>query len=365
MNVASALMKVLPFGKKDPAGLEPGAESDEAGLEPTADGGSDSKGDAPAPGEDEGENNLITRIMAWWEGQDVDEYKQLKAVADAEKEVEDADGEPALKVVAGGKDKTDQGPQAYWNPSRILVAELLWGEGEVIPGGSERTMEMVSSFGIQKETNVLNIGAGLGGAIRDIAKKFDVWVSAYEADAELAQAGVEMSIKAGLSKKAEIEHADMENLTVREEHFACAFSREALYMVKDKEKLLTSVQEGLKMDSSLLITDYVVAEGRADDPAIAKWKEVQSRPIYLWSPAEAQEMLRQLNFEVRVDQDITAQVRGDIFAGWEKFITSHERDGVPPQLQQALLETATDWAYCVEAMDSGALLVYRLVAIKK
>jgi ubiquinone/menaquinone biosynthesis C-methylase UbiE len=365
MNVASALMKVLPFGKKDTAGLEPGAESDEAGLESTPHAGSDSNGDAPAPGEDEGENNLITRVMAWWEGQDVDEYKQLKAVADAEKEVEVVDGEATLKVVAGVKDKTDQGPQAYWNPSRILVAELLWGKGEVIPGGSERTMEMVASFGLQKESNVLNIGAGLGGALRVIANKFDVWVSAYEANAQLAEAGIEMCHKAGLSKKVEIAHADMENLTIREELFDGAFSRETLYMVKDKEKLLTSMQEGLKMNSSLLITDYVVAEGRANDPTIAKWKEVQSRPIYLWSATQAQEMLRQLNFELRVEQDITSQMRADIFAGWEKFITSHERDGVPPQLQQALLETATDWAYCVEAMDSGALQVYRLVAIKK
>lgn len=362
MNVATALKRVFPFGKKDADGpaMDPEADGDDRVRD------DDRRASDDGPSAKDEDTGFPTRFMAWWEGCDVTEYQQKKENMAAEQADDDVENRPPpLSAVPSEPEKESEDPVVYWNPARIHIAELLWGEGETQPGGAERTLEMVASFGVQKESNVLNIGSGLGGALREIAKKFDVWVSGYEVDEHLAAAGIELSHKAGMAKKAEINHVDMENLTLRGELFDCGYSRETIHTVKDKEKLLSAVQMGLKMDASFLITDYVVEPGRDDDPAVARWIEAQPRPVYPWTAVEAQELLRQLNFEIRVDQNITAQLREDVFSGWEQFIAGHERKGIPSQLQLALLETATAWAHCIEALDSGALQVYRFVSIKK
>src|SRR6516164_9551183 len=72
-----------------------------------------------------------------------------------------------------------------WPTARISVAEALWGEGFLFPGGSEETVRLAKPLGVSAAASLLLIGAGSGGPPRCMATEFGVWVTGYEANAHL------------------------------------------------------------------------------------------------------------------------------------------------------------------------------------
>ncbi len=319
---------------------------------------------------------LGKRLFAWWEGCSVADISNRTIDPDNDDISEDNDGfdedeEPVLPVARSvhtedyGDDEDDgedDGP--FWNTKRIAVTEKLWGVGTTTPGGVERTLYMMVAFGLGKEVNVLNIGPGLGGDALQIAKKYDSWVTSYEQDSELAAVAIARAEQAGLSKKAQFHHTAYSEIDLRNEIFDCAFSRDVLFTVEDRDDLLMTVMESLKPQCPLLFTDYFVTEGREDDPTIRDWIEAETATVNPWSVAEAEEALRQSNFELRVVEDISETVRKDIFAGWSGFVEESEGPGIHPQLLKTVVQIAELWGRRVAALDSGALTMHRIVALK-
>lgn len=312
---------------------------------------------------------LRERLLAWWEG---------CSVADIAKNVpedgnsENADGgeeecerQPRISFAAAEEDFSDDIEDGrFWTRKRIAVTEQLWGESQINPGGVERTLEMIGAFGLGTEVNVLNIGPGLGGAARRIAGEYQGWATGYEQDPHLAAAAAARSVQAGLAEKAKMHHVKFGDIEIRANFFDCAFSRDALYIVEDRDDLLAAVQEGLKAHCPFLFTDYFVTKGREDDPAVRKWLEAEPATVYPWNVETAQETLRQTNFELRIVENISATVRSDIFAGWAGFVRGCEETGIPPQLLETVLEMAELWGHRVAAIDSGAVAAHRIVALK-
>jgi len=307
---------------------------------------------------------LGLRLRAWWEGCPVSELAPEDGPQDVAPEapVPSADlAEPAQ----GPADEADEPADGrYWTDRRIAVSQLLWGEGNATPGGTTRTMEMIGAFGVGKQVNVLNIGAGLGGAARAIAAEFDAWVTGFEQDAHLAAAAAEQSEKAGLGKRADIKHAALGDVDLRANVFDCAFSREALYAAEGREELISTIQQALKPRCPILFTDYFITEGREDDPAASRWIAAEPDEVHPWTVEQAQQMLQQSNFELRVAEDVTAAYREDIFAGWAAFVEAKEGKGIPEHLLNEVLSMDELWAGRVAALDSGAVTVQRIVALK-
>ena len=158
---------------------------------------------------------------------------------------------------------------------------------------------------------------------------------------------------------------DLTALEVRSNLYDCAFSRETFHKVADKEALMTAMQEGLKDNCPLLLTDFFVAPGAEADARTESWVRGEVDAVHPWSADEAAELLRQLNFELRVDEDMTATYRANVFAGWEAFIDAHARGGIPRRLLAPLMEAAELWSRRIDAIDHGVLSVYRLVGLKK
>lgn len=307
---------------------------------------------------------LGLRLRAWWEGCPVAEIAPVDSLDDAPVEAAVPPTDPAEHTESPAIDEGEPLDGRYWTDQRIEVAQLLWGEGNATPGGTTRTMEMIGAFGVGKKVNVLNIGAGLGGAARAIAGEFDAWVTGYEQDANLAATGAALSEKAGLAKRAVIEHAALGDADLRTNVFDCAFSREALYAVEGREELVSRIQESLKPRCPILFTDYFVAEGREDDSAVERWMASEPDEVYPWTVEQAQQLLQQSNFELRVAEDVTATYREDVFAGWAAFVEANEGRGIPDRLLKDILSMAELWAGRVAALDSGAVTVQRIIALK-
>src|SRR5215212_3515379 len=74
---------------------------------------------------------------------------------------------------------------ALWSPERMGVLDSLWGDGFVFPGGEAETLRLAKPLGLSSASSLLLLGAGAGGPCCSVAQNLGVWVSGYEANAEL------------------------------------------------------------------------------------------------------------------------------------------------------------------------------------
>src|SRR5277367_2673347 len=101
-------------------------------------------------------------LHAWWEGYYVDNPHEQGE-------------QPSQPPVTEEDKKNDK-----WSLERIKVAELIWGDGFTFPGGADHVLQMVKPMTLTSAKSMLDIGCGLGGATRAIAKTFGTWVIGME-----------------------------------------------------------------------------------------------------------------------------------------------------------------------------------------
>jgi hypothetical protein len=110
---------------------------------------------------------------------------------------------PASSLIPDAALAEDDDP--IWSSARIGVAEALWGEGFLFPGGGPEMLRLATPLGLSAASSLLLIGAGSGGPSRCIAEEFGVWVTGYEANVRLVELANERSKRAGLGRRAQVE----------------------------------------------------------------------------------------------------------------------------------------------------------------
>ena len=318
--------------------------------------------------EESGETNITLRVrfLAWWQGRNTEEVAAELGIED-----ESLKDTLAKKTVAGvaslefkAEEAAPEITDKNWPEERIKIAETIWGAGFIGPGGSEYILKLVQPFGMNSSMNVLDLGAGLGGPARAVAEDSKAWLMGMEGSDALAAAGMELSTKAGMSKKAPVNHTDFETVELRPNFFDRVFSKEVLFTVADKERLFKTILTALKNEGQFVFTDYTVRERGAESQAVKDWIAHEPVQPHLWSPDRTEAYLKHLGFDIRVVEDITKGARQRIFKGWKKFIDTHEPGSIADELAPSLVDEAEHWARRVTALDSGNIRVYRIYALK-
>src|SRR3546814_6087279 len=78
------------------------------------------------------------------------------------------------------------------------------------PGDEEYILSQVKPLALNPAHTVVDVSAGLGGATRLIAEKFDNWITGLESDREVDDQGMELTTMAGLDKREPIHYFDMD-----------------------------------------------------------------------------------------------------------------------------------------------------------
>ena len=298
---------------------------------------------------------FLLRLKSWWQGFDLHEIESANEPVSLEPEPKPKSEQPPADELARLKEP--------WQPERIAMAQAIWGEGFIMPGGIGYVTYMVKPLGLTNESVVLDIGAALGGPARLMAKAFSSWVTGLESDAGLSQEGMALSVRTGLAKKAPIEHFDTEEIPIDEAKYHCIFSKEALFRIDNKEALLPRFKKGLKPRGQLLFSDFVLSEPDASNDALKAWTAAHKPEPELWTRQGYVERLTALGFDVRVDEDITDRLRNEVLRGYSEFADNAAKADLT-QLDKAALALELEyWARCVAAIDSGVLRVCRIHCI--
>lgn len=293
------------------------------------------------------------RLKAWW--------KDYEIVL-PEKPVEPEEASPSPRPEPAVLDKPKR---KLWTVERAPAAELIWGDGFVLPGGDEYFVELVKPLGLTPAMSVLDLSAGLGGGTRALTRKFGVRANGMEASERLAGLAMEKSTMADLAKKAPVRCYDPDGLELPKGKFDCIVAREAFYGVADKENLLDAVEKALKEKGQILFTDLVVRAAKLETAAMTAWRNAEPTPTWPSSADEYAALARRLGLDMRVSEDMTEKYRGLIMVGWARFMALLKERQIAPKTMLEVVEEAELWAHRIKAFESGGLRLFRFHLLKK
>ena len=266
-----------------------------------------------------------------------------------------------LRAVMRGEDPVrapDRAAPLCWTEARIALAQQVWGEGFVGPGGEELILGLVAPLRLKRRMPVLELGAGLGGAARVMARRCGVRVTGMEWDDGLAKAGRALSGQGWQVRKTPVylfgEAPRQTPLTAFDRFFAKDF----FLTVRDKLRVLRPLAAVLKDHGELLFTEFVLAGPERRSARIEAWLAADPHGPAPWSAADYIAALTGLGLHVRVD-DVTERTAAVIRRSWAGYLATVKQTGLDPRFATVLASEAALWTRRAGLLESGELNICR------
>lgn len=245
-----------------------------------------------------------------------------------------------------------------WTGGRIALAQEVWGEGFVAPGGTGMIMDLIEPLDLKRGMTVLELGAGLGGSTRIMAGRLGAWVTGMEWDRGLAEAGMALSARAGMARTAPVYRPGGTAGRMVLKSFDRFFSMGRLFTLQDRSRLLHLIGAVLRDHGELLFTDYVLAAPQRPELAVEVWTAAEPEAPELWSAGDYVKLFSALGLHIRVD-DITERLCTAVNQSWADFHARIEQAGVDPVLAPVLANEAALWTRRAALLENGELNVCR------
>lgn len=293
---------------------------------------------------------LVGRFWRWWNGE-FDRDPQAETSATLATEAATPAGPSDPRHTKG------------WPAERIKVTEALFGEGFVTVGGSEVALSLLKTLGISKEMSVIQLGSGLGGGLRLLAKDFGAWAIGYEISPELAAAATERSEAAKLAKQAKTICRALDQIE-RKPRVDCFFAKEAFYLQGDKRALFKAIDETLKPRGAIAFTDYVLPSPGHESPLLKAWAATEKEKPHLIDVGEWTDLMTSKGYTVSVTKDITKEYMRDMVKDFEAFARRLKESGVDKTLKKWILAETERWLIRFACLERGEFKVHRFHVIK-
>ena len=143
---------------------------------------------------------------------------------------------------------------------------LRAGVEELHVRGTEATIELAELAGLREGERVVDVGSGLGGPARVLARRFGVEVVGIDLTPELVEAAEELTREAGLADRVTFTVGDAAALPFDRDAFDVAWTQHAAMNVPDKLRLYAELRRVLRPGGRLAVYDVVAAGGTPDYP---------------------------------------------------------------------------------------------------
>jgi hypothetical protein len=258
------------------------------------------------------------------------------------------------------------GPMLRWTPARIAIADELWGDGHLLPGGEEEVLRLAVPLGLSAASSVLLLGAGGGGAAQAVSGGLGAWISGHEADPALAAVAAWRLPRAGklVAKRASVALWDPQASVFRRRAFNHALALEALRGAPGHPvpvpELLLALAGALRPGGQLMMVD-LVATVRLDpnDPVVRSWAEVEGRTPDLPTEAGLSAALTELGFDVRVTEDISTRHMRLAVQGWKRLLRNLSETRPERLRAAAAVAEAEVWMRRLKLMRTGQIRLVR------
>ena len=266
-----------------------------------------------------------TRLFAWWEGFDLDAVHNRKPKRKTpkieEKDAHTSQKDSAFPEVAEAESNAgkDRHGRALWNPTRLELAELMWGKGFVEPGGETWIPKLVATLPFNPTSSLIDLSAGLGGVAHHAVEKYGTYVDAYEQSELLLEAMPNRLQDLNDPSRVRCEPFDLERLSLQRRYEFC-IALNLFYTVGDKDTLWQSLASILKDRGQLVFTDFCV-EADADimTGSLGGWHKTERMEPHVTPIGETEKGLASAGFDVRTVEDISKLYRRQLKIGLSKL----------------------------------------------
>lgn len=253
------------------------------------------------------------RFRAWWEGYNAEEYHHNLKRQQRAPVFDEADAEPSRRT-------TVYEPPKPHTPMRLKSAQLVWGSGFLTPGGGEFVLELLALVGITPAMSVLEVGAGIGGAARTLVDRYGIWITGHEDSDDCVRVGNELTKMAGLANRVRLTRYDPASIELGAGTWDCIVSRDTLYRIEDKERLIDELRKGLKLNGQIVLTDYVLARPGLESDAVRAWLDVEEGTAQPWSVEDYDACFEKYKIVSSVTPlDLTETYCDLVTSGWWSF----------------------------------------------
>ncbi len=160
--------------------------------------------------------------------------------------------------------------------------------------GFPATVELADALPIEAEQYLVDIGCGIGGPARYLAKRFGCKVAGLDITAPFVEAGNKLTQLVGMQEDVKIVHGDGQKLPYADETFDGGYAQHVTMNVPDRATFFGEAYRVLKPGAFFALTEHGL--GEAGDPHHpVPWSEDGSG-AYLMRPAETVEVLKGLGF---------------------------------------------------------------------
>lgn len=190
--------------------------------------------------------------------------------------------------------------------------------------GRAATLELARAAGLDDSKHVLDVGSGVGGPSRCIAREFGCRVTGIDLTEEYCRAAGMLSERVGLAQRVSYRQGDALNLPFPDEAFDVVWTVHTAMNIPDKPRLYREMWRVLKRGGTLAI--YDVLAGPAGPVLFpVPWARTPEAS-FLATPDELRGLLAQAGFRVTDWSDTTEGARAWFAALAEKI----RKEGLPP-----------------------------------
>lgn len=173
--------------------------------------------------------------------------------------------------------------------------------------GRAATLELARAAGLDAAKHVLDVGSGVGGTSRCLAKEFGCRVTGIDLTDEYCRAAVMLSAKTGLAHLVDYRQGDATKLPFDDQTFDVVWTEHVAMNIPDKTRLYKEMHRVLKPGGTLAIYDVLAGPS---GPVLfpVPWAHTPDTS-FLVSPNELRKLLEETEFTVTDWSDTTEAAR--------------------------------------------------------
>lgn len=173
--------------------------------------------------------------------------------------------------------------------------------------GREATLELANAAGLDASKHVLDVGSGVGGASRCIAREFGCRVTGVDLTDEYCRVATLLAERIGISHLVSYWQGDALNLAFPDETFDVVWTQHVAMNVPDKATLYREMYRVLKPGGTVAIYDILAGPS---EPVLfpVPWARVPETS-FLVTPEELRRLLQASGFTIANWEDTTATAR--------------------------------------------------------